>query len=138
MWVLALIVIFFLYLFFKKGENSNNSYSESNFKYQSQGDKNKNLYYKRNYGRYFNNYSVTSLIDKNEILINHAIKLNNKIHFKYRDKEKNFTERTVTPLRLFIHTFGDDGEMLCMEAFCHLRNANRTFALFRMNSLRMI
>ena len=137
MWVLILVVGFLLFLYLRNNSSSSNSYSESKNYVSTKKAESGNSRSTRHYGKYFNDFSTTSLIDKNELLVKEAIQLKRKIHFKYRDREKNFTERTVTPSRLFIHTFGDDGEMLCMEAFCHLRNANRTFALFRMNSVRI-
>jgi hypothetical protein len=138
MWIILLIAAFFLYLYLKDSKNENNRTSnEFSLKYKD-NQSSSNFNKSKNYGSYSRDFSVTSLVDKNEIFIKDAILHERKIHFKYRDKDKNLTERTVTPLKLFIHNFGDDGEMLCLEAFCHLRNANRTFALFRINSLKMI
>jgi hypothetical protein len=135
MWIILLFAAIGLYLYFKDSPNENkHSLNESFTKNRANFS---NLNKSKNYGKHYRDLSVTSLVDKNEIFIKDAILHERKIHFKYRDKDKNLTERTVTPLRLFIHNFGDDGEMLCLDAFCHLRNANRTFALFRINSLKM-
>ena len=93
---------------------------------------------RKNYGKYYSNKSVTSLIDKNEEIINTALRDKKTIHFNYEDRNKVRTSRMVNPNRLFTYYFDDDGEMLCLEAFCHLRKANRTFALFRMSSVTII
>ena len=136
MWIVILLVVVGMYLFLKGNSKSKNDNSSINInKFNTNHSGNSDIGFKRNYGKYYKDYSVTNLVDKNEVLIKDALLNKRKIHFKYSDKEKNLTERSVTPLRLFIHTFGDDGEMLCLEGHCHLRNANRTFALFRMSSL---
>jgi hypothetical protein len=134
MWIVILLVVVGIYLFLKGNSKSKIDNLNSN-KFHTNYSRNSDVGVKKNYGKYHRDYSITNLVDKNVALIKEAISNKRKIHFKYRDKEKNLTERSVTPLKLFIHTFGDDGEMLCLEGFCHLRNANRTFALFRMNSL---
>jgi hypothetical protein len=136
MWIILLFAAIGLYLYFKDSPNENKH--SLNEPFTKNRENFSNLSKSKNYGKHYRDFSVTSLVDKNEILIKDAILHERKIHFKYRDKDKNLTERTVTPLRLFIHNFGDDGEMLCLDAFCHLRNANRTFALFRINSLTQL
>jgi hypothetical protein len=87
-----------------------------------------------NYGA--KKYDV-SLIQTNKIIIEDAINRGIKISFRYKDKSDQITTRTVTPQRIFLYEFDErEGKMLCLEAFCHLRNSNRTFALFRMTQLK--
>ena len=135
MWLILLLICIGLYLYLKNNSKNVNNYSPSNsIKYKQEFSK-ANTSSKKNYGKFYKDNYVVSLVDKNEIFIKEAILNKSKINFKYCDKDKNLTQRTVTPLRLFIHNFGEDGEMLCLDSFCHLRNSNRTFALFRMSSL---
>ncbi len=80
-----------------------------------------------------------SLIQTNKLIIEDAIKRRIKISFRYKDKFDQITTRTVTPQRIFLYEFDEkEGKMLCLEAFCHLRNSNRTFALFRMTQTAAI
>jgi hypothetical protein len=95
------------------------------------------------YDRYSSNYGVkkydVSLIETNKQIIEDAINRGIKISFRYKDKSDQITTRTVTPQRIFLYEFDErEGKMLCLEAFCHLRNSNRTFALFRMTQTRSI
>lgn len=83
------------------------------------------------------NYEVT-LVESNRLLIESAIRDEKKVVFKYKDKAEQVTQRTITPQRLFWYKFDErEGQMLCVEAFCHLRKSARTFALFRMTQLKL-
>lgn len=83
------------------------------------------------------NYEAT-LIESNRLLIESAIRDEKKVVFKYKDKAEQVTQRTITPQRLFWYKFDErEGQMLCLEAFCHLRKSARTFALFRMTQLKL-
>jgi hypothetical protein len=126
----ALIVYFYL-----KDDNSKNNTrrSESTYKKTSSSS----------YTGYSSNYGVkkydVSLIETNKRIIEDAINRGIKISFRYKDKSDQITTRTVTPQRIFLYEFDErEGKMLCLEAFCHLRNSNRTFALFRMTQTRSI
>jgi predicted DNA-binding transcriptional regulator YafY len=89
-----------------------------------------------NYGA--KKYDV-SLIQTNKLIIEDAINRGIKISFRYKDKSDQITTRTVTPQKIFLYEFDErEGKMLCLEAFCHLRNSNRTFALFRMTQTAAI
>jgi hypothetical protein len=100
---------------------------------------------KRNNNSYASNKSThsggnyeTSLVEGNKLLIESAISSGKKIAFKYKDKSDQVTQRTVSPQRIFWYQFDErEGQMLCLEAFCHLRNSSRTFALFRMTQIKL-
>ena len=83
------------------------------------------------------NYELT-LVESNRLLIESAIRDEKKVAFKYKDKSEQITQRTITPQRLFWYKFDErEGQMLCVEAFCHLRKSTRTFALFRMTQANL-
>lgn len=134
--IIALVLIFF-YFNNKKENKSQKTVLDNTRSWPNQSNNNftGNFNRRKNYGKYYSNKSVTSLIDKNEEIISDALSNKKSIHFNYEDRNKVRTSRTVIPNRLFTYYFDDDGEMLCLEAFCHLRKANRTFALFRMSSV---
>lgn len=134
--IIALVLIF-VYFNNKKENKSQKTVLDNTRSWPNQSNKNftGNFNRRKNYGKYYSNKSVTSLIDKNEEIISDALSNKKSIHFNYEDRNKVRTSRTVIPKRLFTYYFDDDGEMLCLEAFCHLRKANRTFALFRMSSV---
>jgi hypothetical protein len=133
-----LVIAVVIYLYFKNDQTE--KFSETKIKNINQINKNYSSKFNktRNYGKYRNEHSITSLIDKNEELIKFALEKNKNIKFNYVDRNKDATSRAVTPLKLFLYHFDDDGEMICLEAHCHLRNAKRTFALFRMSSVTII
>ncbi len=82
-------------------------------------------------------------------LINEAIVLGKNVRFQYEKKDGTVTRRTVTPRelrRLSISELqaliGNDGVIskegrLCMFGHCHLRGANRVFAIDRMQNLSL-
>ncbi len=59
--------------------------------------------------------------------------------FQYCDKDGRVTHRRVTPIRFvdYPHQF-DEEETRCLEAYCHLRRANRSFALKRMSNITVV
>ena len=60
------------------------------------------------------------------------------ITFKYIDRIGIITYRRVTPKKIFMYQLEkSDGQMLCMESYCHLRKDNRTFALFRIEDINL-
>jgi predicted DNA-binding transcriptional regulator YafY len=80
-----------------------------------------------------------SLIETNREILEIAIEKNKNIKFRYKDKDEKLTNRTVNPKRLFMYQLDEgDGQMLCIESFCYLRNASRTFALFRMSNVQIM
>ncbi len=140
--ILLIIALVLIFIYFKnKTENKSQKPvldKTRSWPNQSNNNLTGNHNRRKNYGKYYSNKSVTSLIDKNEEIINAALRDKKTIHFNYEDRNKVRTSRTVNPNRLFTYYFDDDGEMLCLEAFCNLRKANRTFALFRMSSVTII
>jgi hypothetical protein len=119
--------------FYLKDDSSKNNSSRSKKTY-----KNTSSYIgsSSNYGA--KKYDV-SLIQTNKLIIEDAINRGLRLSFRYKDRSDQITTRTVTPQRIFLYEFDErDGKMLCLEAFCHLRNSNRTFALFRMTQTAAI
>jgi len=91
--------------------------------------------YKNNAHKQTTRVYEKSLIEKNKEIIETAISSSKNIKFTYKDKEGEITIRTVKPNRLFMYQLdSNQGEMLCVESFCYLRGASRTFALFRMSN----
>jgi hypothetical protein len=122
----ALVLYFYL-----KDDSSKNNSSRPKNTYKNTGSYTGSS---SNYGA--KKYDV-SLIQTNKLIIEDAINRGIKISFRYKDKSDQITTRTVTPQRIFLYEFDErEGKMLCLEAFCHLRNSNRTFALFRMTQLK--
>jgi len=82
-------------------------------------------------------------------LINEAIALGKDVHFRYEKKDGTVTRRTVTPremrrlsIRELQALIGNDVMItregrLCMFGHCHLRDADRVFAVDRMQSLSL-
>lgn len=70
--------------------------------------------------------------------IEEAIRVGNDIQFSYVDRKGTRTCRTITPYRLtrYYHLRGF-GSSLCVEGFCKLRIAQRTFALKRMSNVEV-
>lgn len=57
----------------------------------------------------------------------------NRIEFQYRKKSGETSVRTVTPLNLKYYR-----NSTYLEGYCHLRSANRTFALWRMSKVKIL
>jgi len=119
--------------FYLKGNKS-----ESNFKSPDSSYKRNSNSYARNKSTHSGGSYEIGLVEGNKLLIENAISSGKKIAFKYKDKSDQVTQRTVTPQRIFWYQFDErEGQMLCLEAFCHLRNSSRTFALFRMTQIKL-
>ncbi len=68
-----------------------------------------------------------------------AIALRKDVIFSYTDKFGEVTHRTITPQRLKFYRFGNGtGGTLCVEGYCHLRKAQRVFALQRIRDLHLL
>ena len=63
----------------------------------------------------------------NAALIQQAIDQNKTLKFRYIDQDGEITHRTVTPDYLERRH-----DVLCLVAHCHLRNAERTFVVRKM------
>ncbi len=72
--------------------------------------------------------------------IQYAMDNSQKIRFDYKKPSaKTWMMRVVVPERLFnIPNNRESGETLCVEGFCELRQANRVFALERMQALEVV
>ncbi len=72
--------------------------------------------------------------------IQSAMHNNQRIRFDYKKpKAKTWMTRVVVPERLLnIPNSRESGETLCVEGYCELRQANRVFALERMQDLEVI
>lgn len=72
--------------------------------------------------------------------IQSAMKNNYRIRFEYKKpKVKTWMTRVIVPERLLnIPNSRESGQTLCVEGFCELRQANRVFALERMQDLEVI
>jgi hypothetical protein len=82
--------------------------------------------------------SVVSKVDTDEIkeqieLIEWAIQSSQKIRFNYEDRNGNNSNRTFTP-----QNFKTIRHTLCVEGYCHLRRAKRTFTIKRMRDIKII
>ena len=82
--------------------------------------------------------------------INEAIANGSDIGFRYRKRDGTVTKRTVTPHEIRKLTIAELQDLvgrygsirkegrLCMFGYCHLRRADRTFAIDRIQSLRLL
>lgn len=68
----------------------------------------------------------------NAALIKKAIDQSKSLRFSYVDQDGEITHRTVIPNYL-----EHRHDVLCLVAYCHLRNANRTFVVRRMQHLSL-
>ncbi len=62
--------------------------------------------------------------------LRHALSAHNRVHFEYRNARGENETRTVSPLRLDLI-----GDTWYLRAWCHLRDAARTFRLDRIEGL---
>jgi hypothetical protein len=82
--------------------------------------------------------SVTPKLDTDGIkkqieLLEWAIQSSQKIRFDYEDKNGNNSNRTFTP-----QNFKTIRQTLCVEGYCYLRRAKRTFTIRRMRDIKII
>lgn len=81
----------------------------------------------------------TPLVLANKRLIEQSIIEGKRLRFEYIDKHGEMTTRSVSPHEIFDYNFNDGkGHMMCLSAHCHLRGADRTFALFRMRRVEIL
>jgi len=66
-------------------------------------------------------------------LLEQAIQERKAVHFRYRKWTGEMSTRTVDP-----SAFKVVGESLCVVGYCHLRNAERTFAVKRMSGVNLV
>ncbi|WP_271255057.1 WYL domain-containing protein [Pseudanabaena sp. Chao 1811] len=82
--------------------------------------------------------SVTPKLDTDGIakqieLLEWAIQSSQKIRFNYEDKNGNNSNRTFIP-----QNFKTIRQTLCVEGYCYLRRAKRTFTIRRMRDIKII
>ncbi|AWW47836.1 hypothetical protein DPM17_03710 [Polynucleobacter paneuropaeus] len=119
-----------LYLYFKEDSKD----GPSNYSNSTNASGKEKPYSPRGRGPRNKNYESKS--DGNKRIIDDALLKGSEITFKYIDRVGAITYRRVTPKRIFMYQLEEsDGQMLCMESYCHLRKSNRTFALFRMEDI---
>ena len=88
------------------------------------------------------NYSDTDndlAFEKRIKTINQAIQSGGNIEFKYKKPtDRGYKKRVIKPTRLknVDHSISDEST-LCIEGFCFLRNQDRTFALKRMQGVKI-
>lgn len=82
----------------------------------------------------FDNAKVGHRREARESLIERAIREGAQVRFRYVDQDGEITTRAVTPIYLERR---HDSKILCLTAFCHLRAANRTFVVHRMQDLEI-
>ena len=82
-----------------------------------------------NYSNYFDNAFDTlqgAIIDSSNV----------KIEYQKWNGEKS--TRTITPERFtFVKRFKSKYDRLCVKAYCHLREEDRIFAVYRINAARL-
>lgn len=66
-------------------------------------------------------------------LLEWAIQSSQKISFGYENKKGNNSNRTFAP-----HNFKTIRQTLCVEGYCYLRGAKRTFTIKRMRDIKII
>lgn len=66
-------------------------------------------------------------------LLDWAIKSSQKVQFNYEKFDGEKSDRIVTPI-----SFTTVEKTLCLEGYCRLRHARRTFAIKRMRGLRIV
>jgi predicted DNA-binding transcriptional regulator YafY len=73
----------------------------------------------------------------NQETLEKAIAEHLDVRFRYADKYGEITVRTITPTAIIPYEFeSGSGHTLCVEGFCHLRKADRVFALKRISALK--
>ena len=78
--------------------------------------------------------SRQSQIRDNEQILREAMVQGKRLTITYIDREGERTVRSVKPIKIFDYDYGE-GLMRCVRAHCYLRNAERTFALFRIKQI---
>jgi hypothetical protein len=75
----------------------------------------------------------TGSVEPQVKLLEWAIQSSQKVRFSYEKQNGEKSDRTVTPI-----DFKTVEQTLCLEGYCHLRRAKRTFAIKRMRSIRIV
>jgi WYL domain len=75
----------------------------------------------------------TESVEPQVKLLEWAIQSSQKVQFSYEKRNGEKSDRTVTPI-----DFKTVEQTLCLEGYCHLRRAKRTFAIKRMRDIRII
>ncbi len=68
-------------------------------------------------------------------LLEWAIQSSQKVQFSYETQNGEKSDRTVTPISF---KTVKQTQNLCLEGYCHLRNAKRNFAIKRMRDIKII
>ena len=89
----------------------------------------------------FSNFSAVNASPSelsNQAILEKAIGEHLDVRFRYADKYGEITTRTITPTLITPYEFeSGSGHTLCVEGFCHLRKAERVFALKRISALKL-
>ena len=86
----------------------------------------------------FSSGSATKSESSNQAILEKAISEHLDVKFRYADKYGEITSRTITPTLITPYEFeSGSGHTLCVEGFCHLRKADRVFALKRISALKL-
>ena len=86
----------------------------------------------------FSSGSATKAESSNQAILEKAIVEHLNVRFRYADKYAEITYRTITPTLVTPYEFeSGSGHTLCVEGFCHLRKADRVFALKRISALKL-
>jgi len=75
----------------------------------------------------------TGSVEPKVKLLEWAIQSSQKVRFSYEKRNGEKSDRTVTPI-----DFKTVEQTLCLEGYCHLRRAKRTFAIKRMRDIRIV
>jgi len=77
---------------------------------------------------------LKNLNESKEKIIARALEAKKRLVFRYIDQDGQITQRTVTPISLERR---HEGQVLCLTAWCHLRDDRRTFVVHRIQNIRM-
>jgi predicted DNA-binding transcriptional regulator YafY len=81
----------------------------------------------------YSNYFVNAFDTLQDAIIDSS---NVKIEYQKWNGEKS--TRTITPERFtFVKRFKSKYDRLCVKAYCHLREEDRIFAVYRINAARI-
>lgn len=70
-------------------------------------------------------------------LLQDAIISRSVVSIEYKDYKDNKTTRNIMPLRFeMIERKSNFYDRLCLKAFCNLRKEERTFAVYRISSIK--
>jgi hypothetical protein len=77
--------------------------------------------------------SETEYVGQQVELLKWAIQSSQKVQFSYEKRDGEKSDRTVTPTG-----FKTVDKTLCLEGYCNLRKAKRTFAIKRMRKVKLV